>query len=420
MEIKTYDLINEKLYHYVHESGLNVYVMPKKDFGKSYASFATNFGSVDNVFTFNGEETVLPDGVAHFLEHKMFEEPDRNIFADFAALGASANAYTSFDMTTYLFSATANFYESLKVLLGYVQNPYFTDENVSKEQGIIGQEIGMYNDDPSWNVFFNMLRAMYKNHSINKDIAGSVESIAKIDKDLLYKCHDAFYNPGNMVLFVVGDVCPEKVVELVCDNIKLKSRPDIKVKEKTEPREILKPYIEQAFSIAKPMFCLGFKEIPSQTPVRTEAQFMILLEMLFGKSSEIYQKMYDSELIDAGFVASYSAGKGYSFVEMSGESNNPQKVRDKVLEYLSKIRSGSLNEKDFIRTKNSVYGKILRSLNSVEGISGEFLSMLLRGGDFLSLAEEIKNTTLTEVEKLLGDTLSADRSVLSVAVPFNS
>ena len=213
--MKTYPTIGEELYTFTHKSGLRVFVLPKKGFNKSFAIFAADFGSVNNVFSCDGVKIRVPDGVAHFLEHKLFEEEEGNVFEKFSALGASANAYTSFDMTGYLFSATRNVYESLEVLIQFMQNPYFTDENVEKEKGIIGQEIDMYRDDPSWNCFFEGLRAMYEKHPIRIDIAGSGESIAKIDKTLLYQCYNAFYAPENMILFVGGDVEAERVRETV-------------------------------------------------------------------------------------------------------------------------------------------------------------------------------------------------------------
>jgi len=414
MKVKKYDIINEQVFSKVHESGLKVYIMPKKGFGKSYATFATNFGSVDNVFMCDGEKVTLPDGIAHFLEHKVFEEPDYNVFAEFSKLGASANAYTSFDLTTYLFSATENFYESLKILLSYVQNPYFTDENVKKEQGIIGQEIGMYDDDPEWNVFFNMLRAMYKRHSINIDIAGSVESISEITKETLYKCYNSFYNPANMILFVVGDVEPDRIWATVEECIKVNPRPEVKVIRESEPDEINIPEITQNFCVAKPIFCMGFKEKPMENPVWADAVYTLLLEMLFGKSSKLYQSLYNDSLVNASFSASYSAGKEYAFVEMSSESDHPEKVRDKILEYVAETKRKGLLKDDFERVKRSLYGKVLRSLNNVDAIASEFISMLMRGGDYPEFAQTISKVTFEDVENLLQSALDETKCVLSV------
>ena len=414
MKVKKYDIINEQVLSKVHQSGLRVYIMPKKGFGKSYATFATNFGSVDNVFMRNGEKVVLPDGIAHFLEHKVFEEPDYNVFAEFSKLGASANAYTSFDLTTYLFSATDNFYDSLKILLSYVQNPYFTDENVAKEQGIIGQEIGMYDDDPEWNVFFNMLRAMYKKHSINIDIAGSVKSISEITKETLYKCYESFYNPANMVLFIVGDVEPDKVWDVVEECIKTAPRPEVEVIREAESDEINMPTITQNFCVAKPIFCMGFKEKPMDDPVWADAVYTILLEMLFGKSSELYQSLYNEGLINAAFSASYSAGKEYAFVEMSSESDNPEKVRDIILGYVAEIKKNRLLKEDFERIKRALYGKVLRSLNSVDSIANQFISMIMRGGDYPEFAQTINKVTFEDIENLLQGALDQTKCVLSV------
>ena len=215
MQIIENSKVKEKLYVEKLENGLTVMIMPKKSIQKKYMIWATNFGSIDNKFIAPNEqeETSIPDGVAHFLEHKMFEQQNgTNSLDTLTALGVNANAYTTTDHTCYLFEATDNFYPAMDELMDYVQNPYFTDQNVEKEKGIIGQEIKMYDDYPSWAVYMNAMKCMYKNNPVRLDIAGSIESISKIDKEVLYKCYNTFYHPSNMVMCFAGDFKPEDLI----------------------------------------------------------------------------------------------------------------------------------------------------------------------------------------------------------------
>ena len=336
--MKTYSAIGETLHSFVHESGLRVYVLPKKGFGKSFAIFAADFGSINNNFTAEGVKIRVPDGVAHFLEHKLFEEERGNVFESFSALGASANAYTSFDMTGYLFSATANVYESLEVLIRFVQSPYFTDENVEKEKGIIGQEIDMYRDDPGWNCFYGGMRAMYEKHPIRLDIAGTAESISKIDKTLLYQCYNAFYAPENMILFVGGDVDPEKIEETVRKVAVHKRSPKVEFVLPEEPETVLKREVEAEFMVSRPMMSLSFKEKPSSDPVFSEAAYEVLGALLFGKSTPLYKALYAENLISDSFSYGYTSGKGYAFMQVETETDDPASVRDRIFRHIEEVR----------------------------------------------------------------------------------
>jgi len=255
--------LDEKLYSATHSTGLRIYVMPKKGFSKTYAIYGTHFGSVNNRFVPIGadEDISVPDGVAHFLEHKMFEQPDgSNAFDLFSKYGANANAFTSFTNTCYLFSCTSNFEECFSHLLDYVQKPHFTDENIAKEQGIIGQEIRMYDDDGEWKVMFNMLRALYSHNPVRVDIAGTVESISKIDKDVLYNCYNTYYNPANMVVAVAGDVSAQKVFEIVDKIVVPRESGEVKSIYPDEPDAVCKSFVEDFSSVAKPLCSIGFKD----------------------------------------------------------------------------------------------------------------------------------------------------------------
>ena len=291
MQTIQYDQLRETLYYERMANGLDVYVLPKPGFQKTYATFSTKYGSIDNRFRVGGGEVhEVPDGIAHFLEHKMFEEPEGDVFAKFASRGASANAFTSFDRTVYLFSATEHILDNLRTLLDFVQNPYFTDENVEKEKGIIGQEIKMYQDQPDWRSYFGLIGAMYNVHPIRIDIAGTIESISRITKETLYTCYRTFYHPSNMMVFVVGGVNPEEVFELVRENQSGKTiEPQGQIDRlfDMEPAEVRERRKETILPVALPKCLFGFKEdapaVAGDDMVRQE----LLTRLVFDNILEI-------------------------------------------------------------------------------------------------------------------------------------
>lgn len=427
MEKIVNNILKEELYYEKLENGLDIYFMPKKGFMKKFAVLATNYGSNDLEFMpINGNEKLrVNEGIAHFLEHKMFEQPyGGNAFDKFSKLGASANAYTNFTMTAYLFSCTDNFYESLEHLIDYVQTPHFTDENVDKEKGIIEQEIKMYNDDPDWNVYFNCLRAMYKNHPVNVDIAGTVESIYKITKDELYKCYNTFYNPGNMALFVVGDVEANKVMEIA----KKSNHNDIeKLKHSIErfypqePRDINKKEIIANFPISMPMFNIGFKDdnvgIKGKELLRKEVVTEILLDMIFKRGSEIFDELYMSGLINDNFGCGFTSQIDYGFTLIGGESENPVKVKDVILEYINKYHKEGLCEKDFNRVKKKKMGQFIKYFDSVQFIANNFIAYKFKGINLLDYMEVIKEVEFKEVEERLKKHLKEEYCVISIVEP---
>lgn len=397
------ETIDEKLYIGKHESGLKIYLLPKK-FTKSYASFAVRYGSIDDRFRLHGDqnETAVPDGIAHFLEHKLFEKPDgKNAFDDYAKTGASANAYTNFNSTAYLFSCNDHLFENLEILLSFVREPYFTDENVKKEQGIITQEIRMYDDNPDWRVFFNLLETMYHQLPIRKDIAGTAETILEIDKDLLYLCYNTFYNPSNMILFIAGDVADqEKIVSLV-DRIVKSS--DAKLPERIypqEPKEVVESYHEQRLSVAAPIFMMGFKDADvgynGRKLLKKEITTQMILEMILGKSSYLYRSLYDQGLINESFGCDYSAEPGYAFTSFGGESPAPEKVKDFIMDELKKMK---LQEADFARARNVLKGRFLHQFNNIENLGSLFISYLFKEInplDFISICDEINFQDITD------------------------
>ncbi len=409
----------------VHESGLRIFVVHKKGFSKYYAIYGTEYGSVDNLLTLpDGRCEKLPDGVAHFLEHKLFEEEDgSNAFDKFALTGASSNAFTSFDMTAYLFSCTNSFYENLEILLEFVNNPHFTDENVAKEQGIIGQEIRMYDDDPNWRLFFNMLEAMYHKNTVKKDIAGTVESISRITPELLYDCCRAFYSPSNMFLVLVGDVDCGKIAEYVDRYVGTEKKgTSIKRAEIDEPDGVVKKYTSQKLSVSKPMFLIGFKEKESNVSgrelLKKQAMTKILMEILFGKSSEFFMELYAEGLIDGTFDKDTELEKAYGFSSVSGESNAPKEVYERVLGYIEKMKKIRLDEKDIERSKRVLIGKELRKYNSVENIGNDFIRAFMSGYDPMDFNSVVMEITTEELEERLREHFDAESCVLSVIEPI--
>jgi predicted Zn-dependent peptidase len=415
-------ILKETLYKGKHQSGLTVYVLPKEGFSKSYAAFATRYGSVDSDFIPVGEQERIqvPDGIAHFLEHKLFEQPDgTNAFDAYSQTGASANAFTSSDMTVYLFSSTDRYYDNLEILLDFVTSPYFTDENVSKEQGIIGQEIRMYDDDPEWRVFFNMLEAMYVNHPVRKDTAGTVESISHITPEILYRCYHTFYHPSNMILFTCGDVEPEQVAKLVDKYIKEGEPAQIKRFTPDEPAQVNQAYIEQKLSVSAPLFSLGFKDTDvgygGLKLLKKEIETSILLEMLFGEGSDLYQTLYDQGLINDSFGSNCECEKEYGFSAIGGESPDPEKLRDIVLDALDQA---PLTQEDFERSKRVEQGDFLRMWNSVENLSNNMISYLFRDIDVFQFSKVCREITFEDIQARFNRLFKRENCVLSVIKPY--
>lgn len=413
----------ETIYCGVHSSGLEIYIMPKRGYSQNYAIFGTKYGSVDSEFIVPGETeaTKVPDGIAHYLEHKMFDMPDgSNVFDKFAKFGGNANAFTSFNMTAYLFSATSNVYENLAVLLDYVQRPYFTKESVLKEQGIIGQEIRMYDDNPSWKVFFNLLNCLYQNNPVKLEIAGTIDSIAKIDSDYLYKCYNTFYNLSNMMIFVTGDLDVEKTVSVIEKNI-LRNEPfteEIKRIYPIEPKELAKIYAEQSLSVSKPIFMIGFKDCDTgyggEKLLKKIIEMNILTTALFGKGSDIYNRLYDEGLINQSFGAEFNPQIDYGFTAVEGESENPKKVYEIITDMLSKT---VLKEEDFERIKKVIWGDYIRSYNDIEEFAHEFMSMNFVDIDYFDYYKVYSVVTFEDVKKRFSEHFRQENAALSVVNP---
>jgi len=402
--------IGEKYYYKKHKSGLDVYVFPK-EMGTSYAAFATKFGSVDREFLTDSRRVVLPDGVAHFLEHKMFENSDgRDTFELYAKTGASANAYTSNNRTVYLFSAAENISESLEILLSFVTDPYFTKETIAKEQGIIGQEIKMYDDNPDWQLYFGMLEGMYANNPVKIDIAGTVETIAEITPDTLFDAYNTFYNLDNMVLVVSGNIIPDEV-DKVCDKVlEYKKAPEIKRIYPQEPKGVNKEFVTKKMQVAMPMFSIGIKDntcpMTGKALGKKRAVYGILMDMMFSKSAPFYTRLMDEGLIDSGFSFAYEGHETFGYAELAGNSNDPRKVYEQVKKEIEYYKQNGLDKEAFERIKRANFAHLLRMFNSTDDIANEMVSALFDGLDILDYPKICSGVTFEDVTDLLMNNFS--------------
>ena len=416
-EIKS-EVLQEKYFEIDHKSGLKIFVMPKENYKSTYAIFGTKYGSIDNRFkrSDSDEYTVVPEGIAHFLEHKLFESEELDAFTRYAETGASANAYTSFDKTCYLFQCSDRFEDSLKILLDFVTHPYFTKETVEKEQGIIGQEITMYYDVAGWMSTFNLLRCLYKNHPVRIDIAGTVESIAQITDRLLYDCYNTFYNLNNMCLAVVGDVTPEQVLG-VCDKMLEKAESlSIERSFDDEPREIACSYAEYNLAMSMPVFSFGYKEECKDLTqnLRKMIEVNILLEILAGDTSGLYNKMFDNGLINTSFSKEYFTGFGYEAIMFDGESVNPQAVADEIKKAVAALRANGIDDEQFENARRSLYGREIMEYNDIDSIANAVLSAYFNGYSVFDTMEIYKSVTKEDIEKRLENMMMEEYSALSV------
>ncbi len=402
----------------VLDSGLKIYILEKPQYNSSYAIFGTKYGSIDTCFSVNGEETTVPEGIAHFLEHKLFESEDGDAFTKYAETGAYANAFTSFDRTCYLFSCSDRFYDNLNILLSFVQSPYFTEQTVKKEQGIIGQEIRMYDDSPGWRVMFNMLMAMYHNHPVRIDIAGTVDSIAQIDYNLLYKCYNTFYNPANMFICIAGNVDTEQVLKQIKEGINESEPIEITRIGSDEPESIVKPYVEQSLAVAQPMFCFGYKETVSkpECTVKEKICTALLLDIIAGDASPLYKELTDEGLINDEFSTEHFCGNGYSAFIFEGESKNPRLVAEKIRNEIERLKTDGIDKKLFSAIRCGMYGNAIRLFDSVEGIAMQMVDCAMLDSGLFDDIKYLKSVTAEDVYKRLLK-FDGKNAVLSVINP---
>ena len=417
------ELLREEYTKISHHSGLDIYVFPKK-LSTAYAIFATKYGSVDTRFKLAGDSEFveIPDGVAHFLEHKMFENEDGiDTFEKFSAYGADANAYTSHNRTAYLFSCTTHFRESLTELLTYVTHPYFTPETVQKEQGIIGQEIRMGDDNPGTRRYYQLLQSLFHGRQICTHICGTVESIAEITDTLLYDCCRVFYNLSNMVLVVCGDVSVEEVLAVADEVLPVQAPVEIIRDTAPEPEEIVREKTTSEMDVAQPIFSIGIKDNPYALSdldrVRREAVFSVLLDMLFNKSGRIYNSLYEEGLITGGLGYGYDNNPTYAYVGISGESKDPDAVLARIKAAIADAKQNGLSRTAFTRSKRVMYAEFVKEFDSTSDIADLMLDYLFAGIEPLSYAELLDAVTFEDAEALLHEVFRPDRWAMSVVYP---
>ncbi|MGN1400379.1 MAG: EF-P 5-aminopentanol modification-associated protein YfmH [Bacillus sp. (in: firmicutes)] len=427
MEKISYSQVDEELYYEKMENGLNVYILPKKEFNKTYATFTTKYGSVDNWFRPLGKEEVIkvPDGIAHFLEHKMFEKEDGDVFQHFSKQGASANAFTSFTRTAYLFSCTSRFGDNLNTLMDFVQQPYFSEQSVEKEKGIIGQEIQMYDDNPDWRLYFGTIANMFEQHPVKIDIAGTIESIDMITKDLLYECYETFYHPSNMLLFVVGPVDPDKTMEQIRTNQASKEfKPAAEILRKSEEESKRVAIKRQVLNmnVQTPKCMVGIKASKvhhdGENFLKSELTANLLLDILFGKSSSMYEELYESGLIDGTFSYDYTEEEDFGFAMIGGDTNNPDELAKRITDHLLAMKNaGAVSEDILIRTKKKKIGAFLRSMNSPEYIANSFTRYAFHNTSLFDIVPVLETIQLQDVRKAALDLIDEDRITICQILP---
>lgn len=429
MEKISFEQLQEELFYEKLPNGLNVYILPKKGFNKTYATFTTKYGSIDNHFKpLDKEELVkVPDGIAHFLEHKLFEKEDGDVFQQFSRQGASANAFTSFTRTAYLFSSTSDVERNLETLIDFVQEPYFTEKTVEKEKGIIGQEITMYDDNPDWRLYFGLIQNLYKNHPVKIDIAGTIESISHITKDMLYECYQTFYHPSNMLLFIVGAIEPKAIMDFVKTNQSKKEFLDV--------AEIQRQFEEEPLSVAtekqvlemnvQTSKCLvGIKALHvNQTGdelLKNELTMNVLLDLLFGKSSNNYNRLYSEGLIDDTFSYDYTQEQGFGFAMVGGDTDQPDKLAETLKEMLGEAKNGKMfDEEQLARVKKKKIGSFLRAVNSPEYIANQFTRYAFSDMNLFDVVPMLEKIKLEDVQSIASEVISEERYSVCQVVPKN-
>ncbi len=402
-----------------HSSGCTICLYPMGEFSSAYALFGTKYGSVDTTFKtkYDKDYITVPAGIAHYLEHKLFENDECDAFELYAKTGAHANAFTSFDCTAYLFASTQEFSENLRILLNLVQQPYFTDENVEKERGIITQEIKMYLDDPGTRVFYNCMEGIYYNNPARIDIAGTVESIQKIDKELLYRCYNTFYNLNNMVLSIAGNFDPDEALR-ICDELLIcKEDPEIDVIVPDEPYQIKEKKVVQKLACAMPLFQLGFKIPYPENTLKDYLAFNIMLETALGDSSEFYSRLYDEGVINDSFGVGVSKGRGFFVPVICGIANDPDRVADEVIKELSEIKSKGLSHESVNTSIKMTYGELF-SFDNAEKVARSGMMAQFEDRDIFSAAETAASLTYEDAMEML-NRLDLDNYCLSVIEPNN-
>lgn len=415
--------LDEKYTVIEHPSGLRICIWKMEGYSTTHALFGTKYGSVNTTFKTKKDKDLItvPNGIAHYLEHKLFENEDCDVFQLYAQTGASGNAYTSFDRTCYLFSCTDNFERSLEILLDFVQKPYFTEETVAKEQGIIGQEIKMYDDNPDWCVFFDLLEAVYFNNPVRINIAGTVETISHITPELLYQCYYAFYNLQNMVLSIAGDVDEDKILE-ICDRLLIPNEDmELQCVFPEEPHEVAAHIVRKSMEVAVPLFNYGFKceALEGREMLKAEVETNLVMFLLAEKTSDFYKKLYDDGLINCTFYTDVFSGDGFFVPIFGGESRDPQKVAELINAEIERCKKEGFDREQFENAKKAYYGSLVKDLNSPSDIATNMINKTMSGLTAFDELELAAAVTLEDVENRLKNQFDTSRSSLSIIDPLS-
>ena len=415
-----YERLGETVYCETLPNGLEIRVVPKPDHVKKYAFFATRYGGMDTRFQLSGKWLDTPAGIAHYLEHKMFDTEEGNALQKLAKNGAEPNAFTSNAMTGYYFDSTDHFDENLEILLSFVSIPYFTEESVAKEQGIIGQEIRMIEDNPDWQIYSRLLRALYRTHTARTSIAGTLESISHITAETLYDCHKAFYTPSNMILTVVGNVDPGEVSGLARRVLPKEGGPVIPRDYGDEPEALAERETRQAMEVSSPQFLAGWKCRPAPEG-GDRLRHMVLgdlaCDLLFGESSPFYQRLYSQGLINSSFGGAFELMPGVAYLYAGGESKEPRAVAAGLQKEADRLVREGVDGDFFQRTLRASFGSSLRGLNSFENIAVSLTEGYFGGYDPFRFPEVFDAITQQDVLDFLRDNVTAERSALSEIVP---
>lgn len=410
------DLADEKFYENTFENGLRCFVFPKKNFFEKQVTFAVNYGSVDNVFYENNKIKEEPRGVAHFIEHKLFEQENYNVFEEFSKNGASSNAFTNFNTTAYYFNCTENFKKNCGILFDFVSKPLFTKENVRKEKDIISQEIKMYDDDPDWKIYFNTLKNMYFEHNVKNDIAGTVDSIKKITHETLYENYKNFYNYENSVVVCAGDFDRKELYNSILENLKLNEKNNnVKKILFNEKNEIASGFITEKMNVERTMFNFGIKDISKKFSMPDRIlSIKILLDIICGESSELYEKLYEKRLIDKSFSYAYTCGRDYGFAIISGFSESSEIVGEFLLDEVVRLKKSGIDKKLFELIKNKHIGRFIQGFNSVDGIVSAQVDFFTKNITLFDYCESLKNVSVDNVEEIIYDLFCENNIVLSL------
>ncbi|WP_203332674.1 EF-P 5-aminopentanol modification-associated protein YfmH [Planococcus beigongshangi] len=420
--------LDETLYHEKLDNGLEVYILPKKGFSKTFATFTTKYGSIDNHFVPRGETEAIkvPDGIAHFLEHKMFEKEEGDIFQQFSKQGASANAFTSFTRTAYLFSATDQIEENVETLLDFVQEPYFTEATLEKEKGIIAQEITMYDDQPDWRLYFGIIENMYEKHPVKIDIAGTVESIQDITAEHLYTCYNTFYHPSNMVLFIVGAVEPEGMMAFVKENQARKTFEEAHEIERFFPEERMEAAIKDRvleMSVQKPKVFVGIKpeklDFEGEEMLKHELAAELAFEMLFGRTSDFYHHAYEKNWIDESYSFDYSLENGFGYAIIGSDTAEPKVLAEEIKKTIAAAaEKWPFGQEDLDRMRRKKIGFFLRALNSPEFIANQFTRYTFNGMNLFDVVPALEKMEVADLQKAFSlVSAESQQSVFTILSP---